>query len=127
MPDPNDPPVVKMEDESILKNISKLLGNHYDQDTFDLDILLYINSTFARLQQLGVGGTEVFQIEGPNETWGQFTKQDNLLMMVIPYIRDSVKLLFDPPQHGPTIELMKSNIAKQEFLLNVAGERVNYE
>ena len=48
--------------ESILTSIKKLLGIEESYEIFDPDIILYINSAFSTLTQLGVGPEKGFSI-----------------------------------------------------------------
>ena len=48
--------------ESILTSIKKLLGIPEDDESFDTDIIIHINSVFMILNQLGVGPTKGFKI-----------------------------------------------------------------
>ena len=41
--------------ESILQSIKKLIGITEDYTHFDADIIIYINSVFMILNQLGIG------------------------------------------------------------------------
>ena len=49
--------------ESIFTTIKNLLDVPADDDSFDADILTYINSAFYSLRQIGVGDTERFRYE----------------------------------------------------------------
>ena len=49
--------------DSILTSIKKLLGIVEEYEHFDPDIVMYINSAFSVLTQLGVGPEEGFRIE----------------------------------------------------------------
>ena len=49
--------------DSILTSIKKLLGIAEEYEHFDPDIVMYINSAFSVLTQLGVGPEEGFRIE----------------------------------------------------------------
>ena len=44
--------------ESILTSTKKLLGIEDDDTSFDLDVLIHINTALAILNQLGVGPNE---------------------------------------------------------------------
>ena len=49
--------------DSILTSTKKLLGITEEDISFDLDIIMHINSVFAILTQMGVGPDEGFYIE----------------------------------------------------------------
>ena len=55
--------------ESILTSIKKLLGITEEDEHFDPDLIMHINSVFTILTQLGVGPSEGFRIEDESATW----------------------------------------------------------
>ena len=57
--------------DSILTSIKKLLGIAEEYEHFDPDIVMYINSAFSVLTQLGVGPEEGFRIEDASKTWSE--------------------------------------------------------
>ena len=110
-----------MENESILRSIVKLLGPGEDYDYFDPDIILHINSAFARLCELGVGPKEKpFTVHDASAVWSDFDPSLEL-SQVRTYIYLSVKIIFDPPASSTIMETYKKEIDKLEYLLcNVA-------
>ena len=58
--------------KSILTSVKKLLGVAEECTNFDPDIVMYLNSVFLVLTQMGVRPKEGFFITGAEETWGQF-------------------------------------------------------
>ncbi len=109
-------------EKSILSSIKKLLGIGEDYTNFDTDIILHINTTFMVLHQLGVGPQEGFSITGKKEKWDDFIDEEDNLEAVKSYIHLKVKLIFDPPTHGPTLEAFKESIKELEWRLNVQSE-----
>ena len=106
--------------ESILTSIKKLLGIEEEYTQFDNDIIMYINTVFLNLTQLGVGPEEGFLIEDDTATWYDFIGDSNQLQAVKSYMYLKVKLLFDPPLSSSVIESMNRMIAELEWRLNVA-------
>lgn len=104
----------------ILESVKKNLGIPREHEEFDMDIVLHINSTFAKLYQMGVGPrNEVFQITGYDEVWDDFTTYKDL-NMVQSFMYIEVRLMFDPP----TASLLQSLTERQkeyEWRLTVAG------
>ena len=58
--------------ESILTSIKKLLGIPEDDESFDTDIIIHINSVFMILNQLGVGPTKGFKIYNKEDIWDDY-------------------------------------------------------
>ena len=108
--------------ESILTSIKKLLGITEEYDQFDPDIIMHINSVFMVLTQLGVGPSEGFSIEDDTSVWSDFIQDTNKIEAVKSYIYLKVKIVFDPPQHGPTLEAFKESIKEYEWRLNHQAE-----
>lgn len=108
--------------ESILTSIKKLLGITEEDEHFDPDLIMHINSVFTILTQLGVGPSEGFRIEDESATWDDFIDEDDNLDAVKSYIHLRVKLLFDPPLSSTVIESMNRMISEFEWRLNVAAE-----
>lgn len=109
--------------ESILLSVKKLLGITEDEVVFDTDIIIHINSVFMVLNQLGVGPEEPFNIQGVEETWGDFDGSNNNLAGIKTYVYLKVRLIFDPPTIGSLVSSMESQIAEFEWRLNVKSER----
>lgn len=108
--------------DSILTSIKKNLGVPEDYEVFDPDIILYINSAFATLNELGVGPAEGFMIEDKTTTWVTYLGTDPRLNSVKTYVQLRVKMLFDPPQTGYLVEAMERQILQHEWRLNVVME-----
>lgn len=104
--------------ESILTSVKKLLGIQDDYTHFDADLIIHINSAFSVLHQLGVGPEEPFKITGDEESWGEFTLDNNKIEMVKSYVGLKCRLIFDPPTIGSHMEAVKEQISELEWRLN---------
>ena len=102
-------------DESILNSVKKALGIVETYDSFDDQIILYINTALAVLVQTGVG-TEGFAISGSQATWSDFLGDKmRALEYSKTYVILRVRLMFDPPQSSSAVEQMKAMIAEFEW------------
>lgn len=108
---------------SILNTIKQLLGIQSDYTAFDADIIIHINSAFMALNQLGVGPTECFSIDGSGENWAEFVDKSIDLEAVKTYIYLKVRTIFDPPSSSVVMEAMNKNISELEWRLNVQVEK----
>ena len=105
---------------SILTSIKKLLGGmEADYTHFDSEIIMYINSAFMSLTQLGVGPADGFQITDATTNWDDFVANRLDLGGIKTYIYLKVKLMFDPPQAGVVIAAIQDQIKELEWRLNV--------
>lgn len=97
-----------------------MLGVPEDLSEFDLDIIIAINSELSILNQLGVGAVN-FRINGPDEKWSDFIREDYYSMAKsVVYLRS--RLMFDPPQNSFNLESLVKLLHELEWRLNI-----NYE
>ena len=108
--------------DSILTSIKKMLGITEEYEHFDADLIMYINSAFMILTQMGVGPSEGFRIEDKTSDWDEFVSPEDNLESVKTYVYMKVKLMFDPPTSSAVMESMKSMISEFEWRLNVEVE-----
>lgn len=103
-------------DRSILLDIKKLLGLSPEDESFDVDIVIFINTVFMQLRQLGVGPKEAFSIAGSDEVWEDFLDGNTNLEAVKSYIYMKVRLLFDSP-NGSVLSSYQEMIKELEARL----------
>lgn len=109
-----------LSEDSILKSIRKLIGPEDDYTHFDPDIVIHINSAINRLFQLGVDTAKGFRVTSDKDTWDDlFGNDDDVINMCKTFIYYKVKMGFDPPTSSIAAEAFKSEIDKQEWLINV--------
>jgi hypothetical protein len=111
--------------ESILDKTKKALGLAPDDTSFDVDIIIHINSTFATLFQLGVGPVEPFFIEDNTSNWEEFIGDRTDLNSVKSYMYLKVRVLFDPPTTSFALESFNKMIQEYEWRLNVQADRMD--
>lgn len=107
-------------EESILTSIKKILGIGEDDEDFDTDIIMHINTVLFVLTQLGVGPVSGFYINDDSAKWSDFLPNNMSLESVKSYIGMKVKILFDPPLASAVIDSMNRVISEFEWRLNVA-------
>lgn len=107
---------------SILKDVRHVLGVHDDDEVFDRDLIMHINSTFNVLRQMGVGPADGFSIKDASSTWDEFLIDEPKLNMARSYLYSKVRLQFDPPNSGTLLEALKQQIAEYEWRMNVDVE-----
>ena len=109
-------------EESILNCIKRMLGPSYDDNSFDTDIIIHINSTFTTLRQLGVGPEKGYRISSSDNKWSEFVRDEEMLDSVKTYIYLKVKLVFDPPLNGTLYDAFERQTKELEWRLNVSVE-----
>lgn len=102
--------------DSILNDIRTAAGLESDNDAFDTDLVIHINSLFNFLTQCGVGPEEGFSISGDSENWSDFIS-DERQNMVKSYMLLKTRLLFDPPTSSFVLTAWKEEVAEMEWRL----------
>jgi len=106
-----------MLEPSILKSTKKLLGLHETDPSFDVDVLIYINSAFATLQELGVNNGELVTVVDDTLDWEETTISPEALPTVKTYVYLKVRMLFDPATTSFAIAAMEKILEEQEWRL----------
>lgn len=115
------------QSQSILSSIKKVLNLAESDTSFDVDILMHINSVFSILNQLGIGPAEGFVVEGTEETWDIFDGlRPRYKHLIKTYIYLRVRLLFDPPGTSYALDSMQEQIKEMEWRLNVMREEESW-
>lgn len=109
---------------SILLSVKKMLGPSADYDVFDPELIIYINSVFGTLHQLGVGPEEKFVITGDSELWSDFTTEGEEIEEVKSYMYLRVRLLFDPPSSSFVLSSFKEQMKELEWRLQCKAEEI---
>lgn len=105
--------------ESILTSIKKVLGIYEEDTSFDVDIVMHINTVFMILRQMGIGPAEGFSISGSYDTWSDYLSDNSLIESVKTYVALKVRLIFDPPASSTMVEAINRTITELEWRLNV--------
>ena len=116
-------------EQSILISTKKKLGLDKAYTDFDQDVIDYINSSFFRLYQLGLGPSVGFQVSGEDEVWDDFNEIDMavpVLNAIKTYINLKVRLDFDPPGTPHHIQAIKEQITELEHTLLTERDLVTW-
>lgn len=110
--------------DSILASVKKLIGIGEDDDAFDADLIVHINSSFLVLSQLGVGPDEGFYINDDSAVWTDFIS-DNMLLLnyVKTFVYLKAKLVFDPPSSSIAIQSMQEMVREHEWRIVHENEK----
>lgn len=108
-----------MLDKSIFETIKKLVGPAVDDDDFDLDLLVHINTAISTAIQAGIGVPNL--LVDQDTKWSDFINNETQVIGVISYIYLTVRLLFDPPQSSAAMEAMKEQAQELLWRAKVAS------
>lgn len=110
-------------DGSILQTIKKMIGIAEEDDAFDTDILININTAFDRLNTLGIGPEEGFRITDSSSVWTDYLTNGELIDSVKNYVYFSVKLMFDPAGSSSYVnDSIQKQLDKLEWLFTVKSD-----
>ena len=113
--------------ESILNSTKSFIGISEEETHFDTDIIITINSMFARLRQMGLGPEEPFTIVDDKSVWNEFTEDDPDLSEVKTYVQIKTKLIFDPPANSNILTALKEETKEIEWRLTVVASNKRME
>lgn len=114
-----------MDNSSILETIKD--GLSVEEEAFDQELILHINTVFMTLRQIGVGPDTPYLITGTSNTWDEFVQDDALLPMIKSYIILKVRQLFDPPASSSLSSAIAEAIAEYEWRLNIEADKYKVE
>ena len=109
-------------EDSILGTIKKMLGLDLEYNAFDQDIIVFLNSGFMKLQQIGVGPVSGFSIDGVGQRWEEFLPTGVMIEGAKTYLYLGVKMMFDPPGNSYVMEAMKQEKEELEWRLREQAE-----
>lgn len=106
---------------SILTSVKKMCGVAEEDESFDLDILTHVNTTFSTINlQIGIGPEGGFLIEDKSVTWDAYLGSDHKRFNDIKsYMYLRVRYLFDPPGTSFLLTAFKEEMIRFEILLGI--------
>lgn len=111
-----------MEEDSILKSIKGFLGIQEEDEDFDQDILLHINTMLSTLYQIGVGD-ESKHVFGSEETWADlFYDVPELIDLIKEFIFLKTRLLFDPPSSSFVLNALAEQVDEAQWRIHIQAE-----
>jgi len=113
---------------SILEDVRHAVTSVEDDDSFDRELIIFINGVFMTLCQIGVGPAIPFSITDETATWEDFLGEDEYkLSLVKPYMIHKVTYEFDTPTSSTRAEALRNIIAEDEWRLNCAVDPTDEE
>lgn len=110
---------------NILSDVKKQLNADFG-DSYDSELLLFINSVIGTLIQIGVGPDEGVTIDA-SSTWDSIIGNDKRLNSVKTYVALKVKKIFDPPENQAVKQSLEEQIKELEYRIFVTKDldRIN--
>jgi hypothetical protein len=110
--------------DSILNSTKTLLGIDIEENHFDPELILHINSALMNLNQIGVG-EDGYMISSEYDTWDSVLGTNTNLDGVKLYVYLKVRLIFDPPTSAFVLDSIERQITQLEWRLNVQAEKLS--
>lgn len=112
--------------DSILDTTKRQLGLDLEDDSYDVELVMHINSIFFIFNQVGLGPKNGFSILDKDAVWSEFIGEDQIhAVRTLMGLR--VKLIFDPPDTGPMIAAIERVAEQMEWRLNIHMEGVRWD
>lgn len=110
---------------SILNSIKKQLGIDPSIKSFDVDIIININSAIATLAQLGVGPEDGYFIVDEKNTYQEYIGDSiSMYQQIKMYLYLKTKIVFDPPSSSYVLESFKEQAKELEWRLQRLSEKI---
>lgn len=112
----------KFKMDSILTSVKKIIGISEEDESFDTDLIIHINSVLMILNQLGVGPEDGFSITDKSAVWTDVIGDNKLIEAVKTFVGLKVRLIFDPPTSSAVLDSINKTISELEWRINVMVE-----
>lgn len=119
--EPEDSVVNTGSNDSILLSIKNQLGIFINENGFDNELIMCINSIFSTLYQIGVGPENGYTIIDASALWTDYLTNETALDMVKSYMYLKVRLLFDPPTNSSYLNAVTEMCKEYEWRMSVFG------
>ena len=112
----------KFKMDSILTSVKKIIGISEEDESFDTDLIIHINSVLMILSQLGVGPEDGFSITDKSAVWTDVIGDNKFIEAVKTFVGLKVRLIFDPPTSSAVLDSINKTISELEWRINVMVE-----
>ena len=112
----------KFKMDSILTSVKKIIGISEEDESFDTDLIIHINSVLMILNQLGVGPKDGFSITDKSAVWTDVIGDNKLIEATKTFVGLKVRLIFDPPTSSAVLDSINKTISELEWRINVMVE-----
>lgn len=100
--------------DSVLLSIKQMLGISPEDTSFDVNVIMSINTALTILMDLGLTEVED-QIVIDDMTWDDLLGGRTDIEYVKTYVYQKVKMIFDPPTSTAAIDAMQRSISELEW------------
>ena len=101
--------------DSVLLSIKQMLGISPEDTSFDVNVIMNINTALTTLMDLGLTEVEDEIVIDDDMTWDDLLGGRTDIEYVKTYVYQKVKMIFDPPTSTAAIDAMQRSINELEW------------
>lgn len=101
--------------DSVLLSIKQMLGISPEDTSFDVNVIMSINTALTILMDLGLTEVEDEIVIDDDMTWDDLLGGRTDIEYVKTYVYQKVKMIFDPPTSTAAIDAMQRSINELEW------------
>lgn len=101
--------------DSVLLSIKQMLGISPEDTSFDVNVIMSINTALTILMDLGLTEVEDEIVIDDDMTWDDLLGGRIDIEYVKTYVYQKVKMIFDPPTSAAAIDAMQRSISELEW------------
>ena len=109
--------------DSVLSSTKQMLGISPEDTSFDVNVIMSINTALTILIDLGLTEVEDQIVTSDKMTWDELLGGRTDIEYVKTYIYQKVKLIFDPPTSTAAIDAMQRSISELEWRICNNGRK----
>lgn len=101
--------------DSVLLSTKQMLGISPEDTSFDVNVIISINTALTILMDLGLTEVEDQIVTSDDMTWDELLGERTDIEYVKTYVYQKVKMIFDPPTSTAAIDAMQRSISELEW------------
>ena len=109
--------------DSVLLSIKQMLGISPEDTSFDVNVIMSINTALTILMDLGLTEVEDEIVIDDDMTWDDLLGGRTDIEYVKTYVYQKVKMIFDPPTSTAAIDAMQRSISELEWRICNNGRK----
>lgn len=109
--------------DSVLSSTKQMLGISPEDTSFDVNVIMSINTALTILMDLGLTEVEDQIVTSDKMTWDELLGGRTDIEYVKTYIYQKVKLIFDPPTSTAAIDAIQRSISELEWRICNNGRK----
>ena len=101
--------------DSVLSSTKQMLGISPEDTSFDVNVIMSINTALTILMDLGLTEVEDQIVTDDYMTWDDLLGGRTDMEYVKTYMYQKIKMIFDPPTSTAAIDAMQRSISELEW------------